>query len=435
MKIKFCDTNANVANALHTIFAGVPDVTVMNGNILTLTGDAIVSPANSFGRMDGGIDAAYVRQFGIEIQRRVQAAIGTFYDDGLPVGEAITVKTGHAKVPLLIAAPTMRVPGIVSGTDHAYQAMRAALRQARQHNVKTLLCPGLCTLTGRMDPYEAASQMHRAYVEFKANGHINIEAKDLADWLTSFLQNHANLTQLPALITAERALSVVPRENLENVTAMMLEQIHRRLTTFEREPAARALALIADALGMGSLTRTPDNVAQGVMMARDHAERMLTYLRMSMDHFGIEAGDECELPEAIRKLKSLAGKGALTAEHDTLENAARSITRHYSEQWAAESDPEGKGVRVGTRHEDDSLNEFIHVYVSNYSMDEADDYALAQYITLVRPANIAAMFDLIREQANTIKLRDKELEIYRAAASSAAEMLVPGGALLESAAI
>jgi O-acetyl-ADP-ribose deacetylase (regulator of RNase III) len=166
MKIKFCDTNPVVANALHVVFADVADVTVMNGNILTLTGDAVVSPANSYGRMDGGIDAAYVRQFGIEIQRRVQAAIGAYFEDGMPVGEAVTVKTGHAKVPLLISAPTMRVPGVVSGTENAYLAMRAALKQARQHRVETLLCPGLCTLTGRMDPMEAATQMRRAYAEF-----------------------------------------------------------------------------------------------------------------------------------------------------------------------------------------------------------------------------------------------------------------------------
>jgi O-acetyl-ADP-ribose deacetylase (regulator of RNase III) len=415
MKIKFCDTNSDVANALHTVFAGVADVTVMNGNILTVTGDAIVSPANSYGYMDGGIDLAYVRHFGLEIQRRVQSAIGTYYDDGVPVGEAVTVKTGHAKVPLLISAPTMRLPGDVRGTDNAYLAMRAALRQARQHNVQTLLCPGLCTLTGRMDPTEAAAQMHRAYVEFVQNGHINIEAKDLADWLTSFIQNHANLTQHPAVITAERALSVVPRENLEHVTSMMLEQVRRRLCTFEREPGARALALIADLLCMGSMTRTPDNVAQGVRMMRDNAESVRAILRSAADHFSIEPGDESELPEKIHVLKTLAGNGALTAEHDKLENAARAIAPYYGETWEHEPDEDGKGVQVGTRHEDGSLNAFIRAYVSNYSMDDADDYALADYLTLARPANIAALFDLIREQMKLIRLQAKEVDDLRAA--------------------
>lgn len=431
MKIKFCDTNPVVAHALHTLFADMADVSVLNGNILTLSGDAIVSPANSYGRMDGGIDAAYVRHFGIELQRRVQAAIGSYYEDGLPVGEAITVKTGHGKVPLLISAPTMRVPGVVRDTDHAYQAMRAALRQAKKHRVETLLCPGLCTLTGHMDPYEAATQMRRAYDEFRHNGHVNLSASDLAGWFSKFLQLHANLKHTPALITAERALSVVPRESLEHVGAMVLEQIHRRLSDFEREPAAAALSDIAYVLGMGSLTQTPENVAQGVLMAHDHARRMQAYLRMCMEQFGIEPGDEAELPEAIRKLKSLAGKGELTADHDKMENAARAAAHYYGEPWDSEIGTE-RGYEVGSRADDGDMNGIIHVDVSNYSGDEAHDAELAAYLALVRPANIVALFDLIRAQ-------QKELDGYKAAFAQSVgdelERIAPGGALLEAAAL
>ena len=54
-----------------TKFCGDLDfVTVHHGSIVDVECDAVVSPANSYGFMDGGIDAVYLGHFGPEIQMR-----------------------------------------------------------------------------------------------------------------------------------------------------------------------------------------------------------------------------------------------------------------------------------------------------------------------------------------------------------------------------
>jgi hypothetical protein len=79
------------------------------------------------------------------------------------------VPTGDAAIPLLISAPTMRVPMDVSETVNAYLAFRAAIRVARQYNKSTdkpigsVICPGLATATGRLSPEACSRQMLYAY--------------------------------------------------------------------------------------------------------------------------------------------------------------------------------------------------------------------------------------------------------------------------------
>jgi O-acetyl-ADP-ribose deacetylase (regulator of RNase III) len=166
MKIILVDTQPSVTEALTAAFGGAAAVTVWCASIFAyLPASAIVSPANSFGWMDGGIDMAYASRWpGIE--PRVQETIAlTFGAQGLPVGAALTVPTYAAEVPWLIVAPTMRVPEPVSQTRNAYMAFRAALQQARLRMFDTVLCPGLATLSGRMHPIHAARQMRQAYNE------------------------------------------------------------------------------------------------------------------------------------------------------------------------------------------------------------------------------------------------------------------------------
>ncbi len=56
LRISLCDRNPDVARALAAAFLDVGGVEVMEGDLLGLDCDALVSPANSFGYMDGGID-------------------------------------------------------------------------------------------------------------------------------------------------------------------------------------------------------------------------------------------------------------------------------------------------------------------------------------------------------------------------------------------
>lgn len=175
MNLHLRDKNPAVVAAWHVVFFGVANVTISEGDILDLEGDAIVSPANSFGWMDGGIDLAYRERFGHRLERAVQRQIESHHNGELPVGEAMLVHAGDERIRSVVIAPTMRIPERVPDTVNAYLAMRAALlafraleRQMRRPCV--LLSPGLCTLSGRMPPMRAAAQMRHAW-DVVAGGH------------------------------------------------------------------------------------------------------------------------------------------------------------------------------------------------------------------------------------------------------------------------
>lgn len=168
MKLHLRDKDPAVVSAWREVFAGAEHVTVSQGDILELEGAAIVSPANSFGWMDGGIDLAYREHFGTRLEHAVQQRIEQHHDGELPVGQAMLVHVNNEQIRTVIVAPTMRVPQPVPNTVNAYLAMRAALIAFRALEVQmrhecTLLCPGLCTLTGRMSPMQAAIQMRHAW--------------------------------------------------------------------------------------------------------------------------------------------------------------------------------------------------------------------------------------------------------------------------------
>lgn len=137
------------------------------------TFDCLVSPANSFGMMDGGMDAAITRFFGVALEHRVQDCILDDYLGEQPVGTSLIVETGHPKHPFLAHTPTMRVPMSIQDTDVPYTAMWAMLLAVRRHNkthprkIKSVVCPGLGTGIGRVPYREAARQMAIAYDYFR----------------------------------------------------------------------------------------------------------------------------------------------------------------------------------------------------------------------------------------------------------------------------
>jgi O-acetyl-ADP-ribose deacetylase (regulator of RNase III) len=163
------DVDSDVVRAWQKYFKGIASVQISHGDILEKSADAIVSPANSFGYMDGGIDLIYLHRFGYELQTKLQAHLRDEHDGELPVGQATIVETFDAKIPYLVSAPTMRIPMNVSDTINAYLAFRAAIRAVKQHNrqapkaIRTILCPGLCTAIGRMPPDLSGRQMAAAF--------------------------------------------------------------------------------------------------------------------------------------------------------------------------------------------------------------------------------------------------------------------------------
>jgi len=181
LQIVLAAPDAALALAWEAACGDLPGVTVHRGSIFDVACDAVVSPANSFGFMDGGIDALYVERFGEGVQSRVRRQILDRHGGELLVGSAEIVETGAAATPFLIAAPTMRVPMVLPHDSiNPYLATRAVLRVWRQgqlpagdpvgERVRSVAFPGMGTGVGRLPPELCARQMRTALEEHLAPG-------------------------------------------------------------------------------------------------------------------------------------------------------------------------------------------------------------------------------------------------------------------------
>jgi O-acetyl-ADP-ribose deacetylase (regulator of RNase III) len=174
LKLILVAPDADLADAFQPYFAAFPDVEVVHNYFEWLPAfDCLVSPANSFGMMDGGIDAAITRFFGLDLERRVQRTILDDYLGEQPIGTSFVIETGHPQHPFLAHTPTMRVPMTIKGTDVPYTAMWAMLLAVRKHNhdrpdraIKSIACPGMGTGIGQVPYAEAARLMALAYDHF-----------------------------------------------------------------------------------------------------------------------------------------------------------------------------------------------------------------------------------------------------------------------------
>jgi O-acetyl-ADP-ribose deacetylase (regulator of RNase III) len=175
MKLHLVAREHELRAAWERHFAGAPDVIVSEGDIFELGADALVSPANSHGFMDGGLDYQISERLGWHLQDAVRAAIQARPLRELLIGEAIVVPTRDARTPWLISAPTMRVPMRIRESVNAYLAMKAILIAARAHQheipIESVAIPGLGTGVGKLAPNTAARQMWQAYDEI-VNGHF-----------------------------------------------------------------------------------------------------------------------------------------------------------------------------------------------------------------------------------------------------------------------
>lgn len=179
LKIILAAIEHDLADAWEQHCGDLPGVSIHRGSILDLAVDAVVSPANSFGFMDGGINLRYSERFGWELQQRLQELIRMRHHGELLVGAAEIVETKSNHIPYVIAAPTMRVPMILTETVNPYLAARAVLLLIRHgivptgilagepvaSAVQTVAFPGLGTGIGRVDPNTCARQMRAAIEE------------------------------------------------------------------------------------------------------------------------------------------------------------------------------------------------------------------------------------------------------------------------------
>ena len=172
MKIILADRRGKLIEAWNNVAGDSDRVTTHQGSIFDIPSDALVSPANSFGFMDGGLDLKICQFFGWHVQERLQQLIRAKHHGELLVGTAEIVKTDHSGIPYLISAPTMRVPMILEQTVNVYLAIRAVLILVKfgrledgtpiKDVVQTVALPGMGTGVGRVPPHIFARQMKSA---------------------------------------------------------------------------------------------------------------------------------------------------------------------------------------------------------------------------------------------------------------------------------
>ncbi|AIQ69524.1 macro domain-containing protein [Paenibacillus graminis] len=174
IELILADINPDLCCEFEQAFAGLEDVKVMNSPFQEIEEwDCIITPANSYGIMDGGFDLRVAEFFGPELQRSVQASIFVYHARMQAVGTSLIIETENTKHPFVAHTPTMRFPMIIAGTINVFLAMKAALQAILNHNdngggehrkyIERVICPGLGTATGGVTFNVAADQMRAAY--------------------------------------------------------------------------------------------------------------------------------------------------------------------------------------------------------------------------------------------------------------------------------
>ena len=170
MFCKLVSIQEEMIQAWQPFFNGLNNVEILLQDITTIKADAVVSPANSFGFMDGGLDYALSERLGWALQDKLQQQISELPEGELLVGRALVIETEDKSLPYLISAPTMRVPTNfnIPTSINAYLAMKATLIAARLHpEINSVAIPSFCTGVGGMSADIAAKQMYEAYREIE----------------------------------------------------------------------------------------------------------------------------------------------------------------------------------------------------------------------------------------------------------------------------
>jgi len=173
MIFKLIGTNKDLVDAWTKTFQGIAAVNVIHDDIFNHPSDALISPANSYGFMNGGIDFAISKNLGWHIEKKLQAKIRAQFFGELLVGQATYVATDHKDFPYLISAPTMRTPMTILHSPNVYLAMKAILCLLKygkledgsylHRKIKTVAIPGLGTGVGQVAPKICARQMRIAW--------------------------------------------------------------------------------------------------------------------------------------------------------------------------------------------------------------------------------------------------------------------------------
>lgn len=183
-RLVFIDRNDHFISILRDGFANISSGNLFNVDFMiadiqnvNLPDSVYVSPANSFGFMDGGIDMVYSRKMFPKVEtniKRMIARIGLDFEgrDYIPIGCTLAVPTEYKMNQYMICAPTMLIPQNVSETKNAYYAMYAILRlihklvSTAKLKIKNVYIPGLGTGIGGMSATDFSNQVITAINDF-----------------------------------------------------------------------------------------------------------------------------------------------------------------------------------------------------------------------------------------------------------------------------
>lgn len=175
MKIYLLDTNKNMTDAWQQYFKDIEEVEIVNEYFSAFMDShpdiiGIVSPANSFGLMDGGYDKAIIDYLGLNAQANVLTMLDINYKGYQPVGTCLAVPFGKY---IILHTPTMRTPEPIIDSRVIYDCMRSCLLKAIALKCEVVVVPAFGGLTGRVPYDKVAKMMYLAYA------HLNNPAKEV----------------------------------------------------------------------------------------------------------------------------------------------------------------------------------------------------------------------------------------------------------------
>jgi O-acetyl-ADP-ribose deacetylase (regulator of RNase III) len=172
VQVVLVDINAKMVSAWRETFEENPEVKIVQGSMLEQPVSAWVTPTNSGGSMDGGLDLVIKNKLGQQVQNAVQDAIKSEYGGKLPVGHATCVAANakRAHPQYLISTPTMHSSSEdISDKLNTALACAGAFQKVYEYNsenpgcISSVALPGLGANTGRVPVEICADLMWTAY--------------------------------------------------------------------------------------------------------------------------------------------------------------------------------------------------------------------------------------------------------------------------------
>ena len=192
MKIYLLDIDSSMTDEWEKAFNDIENIEVVNDNFKHFMDthndvDGIVSPANSFGLMDGGYDKAIIDYLGRNAQTNVFTILNIIFDGYQPIGSCCPIVFDKYTI---LHTPTMRYPEEIIDERVVFDCMLSCLNCANKSNIKSIVIPAFGGCTGKVSKDIIAKLMYFAYIVY-----CNKENYITMDWkgVNAIRQNLNNI--------------------------------------------------------------------------------------------------------------------------------------------------------------------------------------------------------------------------------------------------